>query len=91
MVGMVMVGGIGVALLFSLIRQGTKEERAMHRAVNPAQQLEERLRQAVGSDSKRSGSEGPGTAPPSLTCEGCGTVSPAGTRYCGRCGQALQL
>lgn len=91
MVGMVMVGGIGIALLFSLIRQGTKEERAMHRAVNPAQQVEERLRQAVGSDSKRGGSEGPGTAPPSLTCEGCGTVSPAGTRYCGRCGQALQL
>lgn len=91
MLGMVMVGGIGIALLLSLIRQGTKEERAMHRAVNPAQQVEERLRQAVGSYSRRSASEGPGTAPQSLTCESCGTVSPAGTRYCGRCGQALQL
>ncbi|MGG4343336.1 cyclic nucleotide-binding domain-containing protein [Paenibacillus lautus] len=90
MTGMVLVGGVGIWLLIMLIRQGTKEEREMHRAVNPAQQVEDRIRHAVGPNSARAGVKASGSAQP-LTCEACGTVSPAGTRYCGRCGQALQL
>lgn len=90
MTGMVLVGGIGIALLYLLIRQGTQEEKMMHRAVNPAQQVEERIRHAVGTRSSIKDAKKPGTVQ-SLTCQACGTVSPAGTRYCGRCGQALQL
>ncbi|OMF74396.1 cyclic nucleotide-binding domain-containing protein [Paenibacillus glucanolyticus] len=87
---MVLVGGVGIWLLIMLIRQGTKEEREMHRAVNPAQEVEARIRHAVGPNAARAGVKASGSAQP-LTCEACGTVSPAGTRYCGRCGQALQL
>ncbi|MEJ9221246.1 cyclic nucleotide-binding domain-containing protein [Paenibacillus glucanolyticus] len=90
MAGMVLVGGIGIWLLIMLIRQGTKEEREMHRAVNPAQQVEDRIRHAVGPNAARAGLKASGSAQP-LTCAACGTVSPVGTRYCGRCGQALQL
>ncbi|WP_213652798.1 cyclic nucleotide-binding domain-containing protein [Paenibacillus sp. J23TS9] len=85
LIGMLVVAVAGVALLYMLIRRGSRDEKYMLYAVNPEQKLEERLKAAVSHDQAK------GEAVQSLVCDACKTVSPAGSRYCGRCGQALKL
>ncbi|OZB94367.1 cyclic nucleotide-binding domain-containing protein [Paenibacillus sp. XY044] len=85
LVGMVAVGAIGIGLLYWLVRRGSREEQSMLQAVNPEQQVEERLLSAAGQDGA------PAVPGQTLVCEACKTVSPPGSRYCGRCGQALKL
>ncbi len=85
LIGMVAVGVIGIGLLYWLVRRGSREEQSMLQAVNPEQQIEERLLSVAVQDGA---SAVPGQT---LVCEACKTVSPPGSRYCGRCGQALKL
>lgn len=85
LIGMLAVAGAGIALLFVLIRRASRDEQYMLYAVNPEQQLEERLKIAVSSEHAKGGGAH------TLVCDACKTVSPAGSRYCGRCGQALKL
>ncbi|MWV47177.1 cyclic nucleotide-binding domain-containing protein [Paenibacillus sp. HJL G12] len=85
LIGMLVVAIAGIALLFVLIRRASRDEQYMLYAVNPEQQLEERLKVAVSTEHAKSSDTH------SLVCDACKTVSPAGSRYCGRCGQALKL
>ncbi|MED5019140.1 cyclic nucleotide-binding domain-containing protein [Paenibacillus chibensis] len=84
LIGMLVVAVAGIALLFMLIRRGSRDEQYMLHAVNPEQQLEERLMAAVGKEQVKGGAH-------ALICDACKTVAPAGSRYCARCGQALKL
>lgn len=83
LIGMIAVGVAGLALLYFLLRRGAAEENYMLFAVNPSQPVDEKIRQAAVEGLKDE-------LALSLLCEACGTVSPASSRYCGRCGQALR-
>lgn len=76
---MAVVGFIGLYLLFSLIRRGRKEEFHALNMLNPT------THEAIRHDDQVK----PMTQ--ELYCEGCGSLSPQGTRYCARCGQALRV
>lgn len=75
---MAAVGCVGIGLLYMLIRTGRREEYRAFAALNPY--VQETLRH-VGPAAE---------TPGELRCDGCGTVSPGGTRYCARCGRALR-
>lgn len=76
---MAVVGVIGLYLLFSLIRRGRKEELHAWNTLNPT------MHEAIRHDDQVKGMT------QELYCEGCGTISPHGTRYCARCSQALRM
>ncbi|WP_340006113.1 cyclic nucleotide-binding domain-containing protein [Paenibacillus sp. FSL K6-0276] len=76
---MTVVGFMGLYLLFSLIRRGRREEFHALNLLNPT------THEAIRHDDQVK----PMTQ--ELYCEGCGSMSPQGTRYCARCGQALRI
>lgn len=82
--GMIVIGVLGLLLLYRLLRKGMREERAQLELLNPlldrehsGQEVPESL---LGSQVKQA-----------LVCDGCGTVSPPEASYCARCGQALRV
>lgn len=76
---MAIVGVMGLYLLFSLIRRGRKEEFQALNILNPI------MYEAIRHDDQRK------PIMQELSCEGCGSMSPQGTRYCVRCGHALRI
>ncbi|NMO95052.1 cyclic nucleotide-binding domain-containing protein [Paenibacillus lemnae] len=90
LIGMVSVGVAGIALLYLLLRIGAKEEIERLGAVNPERHTEHRLQDTVGNQPAE-GTSTSNASGKSLVCDSCRTVSPPASRYCARCGQALQL
>ncbi|TMV43985.1 cyclic nucleotide-binding domain-containing protein [Paenibacillus mesophilus] len=76
-IGQLAVGVCGIWLLRRLIRQGTQEETRALLLINPER---EHMTSMADPDMARE-----------LHCHGCGTLSPPGTVYCARCGQALSV
>ncbi|MEK5252049.1 PrsW family glutamic-type intramembrane protease [Paenibacillus sp. FSL F4-0125] len=76
---MAVVGFVGLYILFSLIRRGRKEEFHALNMLNPT------THEAIRHDDQVK------LKTQELFCEGCGSMSPQGTRYCARCGQALRV
>jgi hypothetical protein len=76
---MTLVGFMGLYLLFSLLRRGRKEEFHILNMLNPT------THEAILHDVQVK----PMTQ--ELYGEGCGSMSPQGTRYCARCSQALRI
>ncbi|MEK4471801.1 cyclic nucleotide-binding domain-containing protein [Paenibacillus sp. FSL R7-0048] len=76
---MAVVGIMGLFLLFLLIRRGRREEFHALNMLNPT------MNEAIRHDEQVK------PMMQELYCEGCGSMSPPGTRYCTRCSQALRI
>lgn len=80
--GMIVIGALGLLLLYRLLRKGMREEQQQLELLHPvlearrASELPEELLSVQPLQT--------------LVCDNCGTVSPAEASYCARCGQALR-
>lgn len=82
--GMVMIGAVGILLLYQLLKKGMSDEvkalRLLNPVINAAASQHSQLQELELAESRLA----------SLLCDGCGTVSPPDASYCARCGQALR-
>lgn len=81
LIGQLVVGACGIWLLRRLIRQGTQEETRALLLINPERKHLTPVAEPNQTRELRR----------EIPCNGCGTVSPPGTVYCARCGQALSV
>jgi len=81
--GMIIIGAIGLLLLYLLLKKGMGDELLAVKLMNPV------IEETISKYAQYHELSIPIDDNASLLCKGCGTVSPANTRYCARCGQAL--
>lgn len=82
--GMIMIGAVGILLLYLLLRKGMSDEVKALRLLNPV------INAAASQHSQLQELQLASHSLASLLCDGCGTVSPPDASYCARCGQALR-
>ncbi|GIP19679.1 hypothetical protein J40TS1_53210 [Paenibacillus montaniterrae] len=82
--GMIMIGAVGILLLYLLLRKGMSDEVKALQLLNPV------INAAASQHSQLQELQLASNSLASLLCDGCGTVSPPDASYCARCGQALR-
>lgn len=85
LLGMIIIGLVGLVLLYLLLKKGMRDEVHALKVMNPI--IEEPS--AKYAQYRSLSLQADDTA--SLLCDGCGTVTPASASYCARCGQALRV
>ncbi|GIP31808.1 cyclic nucleotide-binding domain-containing protein [Paenibacillus sp. J2TS4] len=86
---MLLIGVLGLYVLYLLMRTGQSEEQQALVRINPI--LDEACFNSEFEDIDGSGECTERRSSSLLYCEACDTQSPPNARYCARCGQSLRL